>query len=283
LNEDDTELVMGIGSVLDRRHAADRLKIVLGTGYGGYEPLPKIDHSWVIHWVRGPRTAAVLKLHRSVGIGDPAMLLPFAAGALVPQASAMAKRQTGFMPHFESLRRGDWKEAARVAGVQLIDPRSDPHIVLREIADCRLLISEAMHGAIVADTLRVPWIAIEPQATIHRSKWHDWAGAVGLTIRFQVLPPSSLYEWVATGRLAGRQSIDMAIQRVAGPLQRIGARQLIDRAADALRRLACGSGQLSEPDALRQCQDRMMACLDHFRRHPRVAPDTNGSMGHPTA
>ena len=51
-----------------------------------------------------------------------------------------------------------------------------------------------MHGAIVADAMRVPWIALRPLASVHRLKWHDWAGALEVDVRFQALAASSLPE-----------------------------------------------------------------------------------------
>ena len=76
LDDDPAELFLGIGSVLDARHARDAVKLVAGAGYGGYAPLPVLDARWVIHWVRGPRTACQLGLAPAYGLGDPAMLLP---------------------------------------------------------------------------------------------------------------------------------------------------------------------------------------------------------------
>ena len=262
LDDDDAEIVLGIGSVLDRRHAPGRLKIVLGAGYGGYQPLPALDPSWVIHWVRGPRTAAMLGLDPALGLGDPCMLWPYAASARAahgdaPHGDAPCGGEVGFMPHFESLARGCWNEVAQAAGVRLIDPRTDPLDIIRAISGCRLLISEAMHGVILADTQRVPWIALEPLAAIHRAKWQDWAGALGLEIHFQAMPASSLYEWAATRRGADRRPARMAIRYFAAPLQSAGLLQRVERAATVLRRLAGLLGQLSAPAALSRCQERM--------------------------
>ena len=271
-DEQDAELVLGIGSVLDSRHDPTRFKIVLGAGYGGYERLPRIDHSWAIHWVRGPQTARQLGIDPALGLGDPAMLWPFAAATRnMPgdRPRSPVGGQVGFMPHFDSLDRGPWAEAAYAAGIHLIDPRSDPPQILAEIANCRLLISEAMHGAIVADTLRVPWIAVQPQAAIHRAKWQDWAGALGLRIRFQHLPPSSLYEWASVSRIASCRPVRKVMRHSAGALRRLGARRLMEGAAGALRRLVDGPGQLSELAALQRCQERMLARLEAARRDPR--------------
>lgn len=109
-DDDAGELFLGIGSVLDARHAPDTVKIVAGAGYGGYQPLPVLDASWVIHWVRGPRTARQLGLPASVGLGDPAMLLCHAGWDRTRGGATV-----GFMPHFESLARGAWWAAADAA------------------------------------------------------------------------------------------------------------------------------------------------------------------------
>jgi len=118
--------------------------------------------------VRGRRTAGLLGLPPTIGIGDPASLVPLAG--LTPRRES---RDIGFMPHFESAIRGAWSEVSAIAGVTLIDPRADPLAVIAAIGECRVFISEALHGIIVADALRVPWIAVRPLVPIHRPKWID--------------------------------------------------------------------------------------------------------------
>ena len=56
-DDDPAEQFLGIGLVLDARHNTGAVKLVAGAGYGGYEAPPRLDANWIIHWVRGPRTA----------------------------------------------------------------------------------------------------------------------------------------------------------------------------------------------------------------------------------
>src|SRR5580658_6455499 len=72
VEDNGADLFLGIGSVLDARHPADRRKIVAGAGFGGYETPASLDGSWDIYWVRGPRTARQFGLPAAFGLGDPA-------------------------------------------------------------------------------------------------------------------------------------------------------------------------------------------------------------------
>ena len=265
-DRDETTRFLGIGSILDRRHDTAALKLVAGSGYGGYEAPAGIDASWIVHWVRGPRTARLLGLPPALGIGDPGSLLPIAG--LAPPPGTRPPRDTGFMPHFESAIRGAWPEAAAEAGVTLIDPRDNPAKVIAAIAACQILISESLHGVIVADALRVPWIAIEPLAPIHRPKWIDWAETLDLSIAFRTLPPSTALERAHLTGLnrfhAGRRLLHRLDTRLAA----IARERYAGRAATALRRVATGTPQLSAPGALERGQTRMMDAIAALRRDP---------------
>jgi succinoglycan biosynthesis protein ExoV len=263
-DDDPSELFLGIGSVLDARHARDSVKLVAGAGYGGYQPLPVLDASWVIHWVRGPRPAGLLGLPADCGLGDPAMLLAHAGW---PRSSGGA--HVGFMPHFESAARGAWVAAAAVAGIELIDPRDDPVANIAAIGRCRVLISEAMHGVIVADALRVPWIAVLPLAHAHRAKWHDWADTLDLRIEFRGLAASSMLERLHASPLAALHCGRRLLAGADRPLRDVVRRRFIDRAARALTLAAAATPQLSTAAAVDRCQTRMLDRLEAVRRDPR--------------
>ena len=216
LDDDPAELFLGIGSVLDARHARDAVKLVAGAGYGGYAPLPVLDARWVIHWVRGPRTARQLGLDTAYGLGDPAMLLPQAGWGRVGGGDTVA-----FMPHFESAERGAWVEAAAAAGIELIDPRGDPAAIIAAIGRCRVLLSEAMHGAIVADALRVPWIAVQPLAPAASREMARLGRHAGPSRR--VSPAGAFVAAGAAACLAARRAAFRATACWTGSVQRLGA------------------------------------------------------------
>ena len=260
LDDRGPDLFLGIGSVLDARHARAARKIVAGAGYGGYEAPAALDGSWNIYWVRGPRTAAWLGLPVAFGLGDPASLLPL----LHPPTRPRSAGPIGFMPHFESLARGPWPMAAAAAGLALIDPRADTLDICTAIAGCRVLLSEALHGVIVADALRVPWVALQPIAAIHRMKWHDWGDAMQLTPRFQPLAACCLGEWADTGLSWLRPGPRRPLVAAAGRFTRSTGH--LERAAAALHRAARAAPQLSPATTLDRAQTRMLTRLRTLRQ-----------------
>jgi succinoglycan biosynthesis protein ExoV len=254
---------LGIGSVLDCRHPAEPLKIVAGSGYGGYEPKPALNHNWIVHWVRGPRTAAALDLPLSLGLGDPACLVSSVFGPADHERHGI-----GFMPHFESAGRGAWHRVAEMAGVTLIDPRDPPLKVLRAIGRCDCLLSEALHGVIVADALRVPWVAVRPMVPIHRPKWLDWADTLSLDLQFRSLPASAPTEWASNSFLRSWHHTRVLLSRQEHRLERFRSDRLVDRAAKALRSAAQAVPQLSADDALDRCQSRMLDAVEALQVDP---------------
>ena len=191
-DDDDSELFVGIGSILDARLPKSAKKYVFGSGYGGYNELVDVNgENWDIRFVRGPDTAKAVGAPEGSAISDSAILLRAIEGLPEPTGSV----GIALIPHFRSLRNGDWFDLSRRAGLTLIDPRSDVETVLSQIAGADLVVTEAMHGAIVADALRTPWLALEPKDVKHRMKWNDWAASLEIDLQAHKMPSLSLIDW----------------------------------------------------------------------------------------
>ena len=172
-------LFLGIGTILDRRVPVSPRTIVFGTGVRNPADLPVIDESWDIRFVRGPKSSSALGGCRA--ISDSAYCLRLLEWKKCPKV-----HRVSFVPWY--LNRGlEWAIACRQAGVKYIDPCRSVGEVIEDIRSSELVITEAMHGAIVADAFGVPWIRVKSRQ--HRWekegatewKWADWAESVGVS------------------------------------------------------------------------------------------------------
>ncbi len=109
------------------------------------------------------------------------------------------------MPHAKSARDGEnvWDLICKNINFGYIDPRWSREKILSGISQTEILLTEAMHGAIVADALRVPWIPIRTNTSILAFKWQDWCLSVGLNYQPQyVVIPQELYPMPLRVRLS---------------------------------------------------------------------------------
>ena len=262
LDEDENELFVGIGSLLLDHMPRQPRKYVVGSGYAGYTRPPDLhDGSWDVIFVRGPRTAAQLGLAPEKAISDGAVLL-----RALEWPAAVADGGVAFMPHYESLDRGFWEDACRQAGLSLIDPRDDVETVIAAIRGARMLITEAMHGAIVADAMRTPWVAALPINRHHHHKWSDWAESLSIDLRSHRLRPSSLME-LYVGLSGGRGKVEGRAGRISrSRLLRPANRILTQLAAERLGRLVTLEPQMSRDDRIEEATERALTAVDGFVR-----------------
>jgi succinoglycan biosynthesis protein ExoV len=202
VQESERLVLVGIGSILNEeklaRYSEDRRQVVVlgtGTSYG----LPPSNLSrWLIKAVRGPMTAALIG-HPEASVTDGAALLTSAPGLL---HTPVERRNVLFMPHHSSLSNGHWGEVAKLCGFDYASPQMTVAEILAKFAHAKLVVTEAMHGAIVADTLRIPWIPVAASPGIDEFKWRDWTRSLDLPFKPLLLPPSSGPEVVRHRRLA---------------------------------------------------------------------------------
>ncbi|MEO0455371.1 MAG: polysaccharide pyruvyl transferase family protein [Cyanobacteria bacterium P01_A01_bin.114] len=206
-DDDGSTLFVGTGTLLnslllERTKAAQRL-IIFSTGAGYEQPLQQIPSHWQIACVRGPLSAAVLALPTRSAIAD--------GGILVNRCFTPTGEKTseyGFIPHIHhaTYAAPDWKQICESLGIRYIDPRGPVEQVLESISQVKTLLAEAMHGAIVADALRVPWLPIITSPRILRFKWQDWCAAMELPYQPQVVSPLATYPRYGCGVRSGVRS-----------------------------------------------------------------------------
>jgi succinoglycan biosynthesis protein ExoV len=173
------EWFVGIGTLINHRLPLEPIKHVFGSGFG-YGRQPPIDDRWVFHAVRGYETARALRLPRDTVITDAAVLIRTVYRPPTTSTRRGLGFGFGFMPHCLSSRMYDWASVCAELGFRYIDARWDVNRVLHEMVQCEVVMCEAMHGAIVADSLRIPWIPISCYEYISAFKWRDWLSTLEL-------------------------------------------------------------------------------------------------------
>ncbi|MGP1992282.1 polysaccharide pyruvyl transferase family protein [Zobellia laminariae] len=184
---------LGIGSILTSENPhfediKDKRKIVFGTGIRPSSTYNEfsLDKTWSVKFLRGPLSSGYLG-NKHEYISDAAYAVRQLA-AFSDIQNTKKKYEISIMPYFHSVQYFDWEKIAKKLGYHLISPYSEGGVehTLREIAASKYLITEAMHGAILADILRVPWhrfVLTTPYTEGERIsdfKWNDWMGSIDI-------------------------------------------------------------------------------------------------------
>ncbi len=258
-DEEDHAIFLGIGSIIFDFFPSDKKKIVFGAGYGGYTPFPVIDKNWKFYFVRGKLTAKASGISESLGIGDAAILLR----SCIKQK--MEKRhKVSFMPHWGSTFEGNWELACRLASINYIDPCAPVDAVLEQILASELVITEALHGAIVSDALRVPWIPVRPFSDAHSMKWFDWASALDIDLKPVRIDSSSLLESVVLFFEKHNPSLADKFRRRGRFLLNVAPQAFAQRAAEKLVTISHEAPSLSADISIERSHDRMLSKIDEL-------------------
>ncbi|RZM76530.1 polysaccharide pyruvyl transferase family protein [Leptolyngbya iicbica] len=179
LDEDDSQVFIGIGTLLNynlpknTRKARFRIVFGSGVGYGNY--VPELDDTYHVYCVRGPLSAQKLGIPDQLAVVDSAFLIR----KLYDFGKRKKRYRCSFMPHFQNSCES-WRAICQHLGWGYIDPAAPLEEVMVKIDETEILLTEAMHGAIVADAFRVAWLPIVTTPNILAFKWHDWCQSIGV-------------------------------------------------------------------------------------------------------
>jgi succinoglycan biosynthesis protein ExoV len=258
-DDDARELFLGVGTLLSDRVPEAERYVVIGSG-AGYYGKPHIDRRWQIHAVRGPLTAGMLQLPARFAITDPAMLVRAFYPSFEPVGVLMG--QFSFMPHWMTAGP-EWEEICQELDFDYIDPSAGVDAVIEGISRAGVLITEAMHGAIVADAFGVPWIAVHSRFGDYSDfKWRDWCASVGLVYRsIPVVRP-----FVHPGRWGKSAPLwRRAVKTMLTPARQEMVRRSLQKASRA-------QPLLSSRDALDICEQRLWEQIESFGSRQGVLP-----------
>ena len=262
LDDNRDELFVGIGTLLNHRLPAEPVKHVFGSGVG-YGRTPIVDKTWIVHAVRGPLSADALGLRSSKAITDAAVLI-----RLVAPTIPKKRHRCGLVVTGHSLAQYDWASVCAQAGISFISCHWDVGRVLQAMGECEMLLCEAMHGAIVADALRIPWVPVSLYGKLLDFKWKDWLGSLQMEYRPEYLTPiyapdpGSLKSRLKTEtkRLLSQFGYKPASWTPTRP-RATGAREL-DQVLTQLQPLSRSTGTLSNDSLLDRHVERFSALLE---------------------
>lgn len=179
--ESSSKCVVGIGTLLNNSmldHIKDYKEVIVftsGVGYGDITEL--LNHKKIVYAaVRGPLSAEKLKLNKDLAITDGAILL-----SQEFKDKKTIKFNYTFIPHINT----HWssghamKDICESLNINYLPPNADLFDFMKVVRQSELVITEAMHGAILADSLRTPWIPIRILNALE-FKWQDWATSMSI-------------------------------------------------------------------------------------------------------
>ena len=272
IRPDSPSSLVGIGTILNSTLPAGP-KLIVGSGVG-YGAAPVMDDFMQVHFVRGPGTAAALGVPPSMAITDPAYL---ATQFLPPRGNGSGG--TILLPHHVSARNADWRHVARRAGIGYVDPTASALQVIDSIRNARLVITSAMHGAILADAFRVPWVRVAEYRHLNEFKWKDWGDSVGVSSTSRALPTlhddsadamwPSMMRRIRVWRRHGRPYRDVSV--TSGTMR--SSAVAVDEAVSTLRQLndvSCGT--LSSNAMMRGRMEQLRDAFDRLSPASRSWP-----------
>jgi succinoglycan biosynthesis protein ExoV len=266
LDDDGRVGFYGIGTLLHRGLPAGQIKVIFGAG-AGYRRTPRIDGTWRIYCLRGPLTARALGADEKLAVTDPAYLI-----AAQARAGAAKNVPVSFMPHYSTARLADWRAICNRAKIAYIAPTASVDAVLDSIGRSEVLLTEALHGAVAADALGVPWIPVRLSHRLLDFKWLDWCHSLRLDYDPAELPP--VVETDIPLGLRSERTIKRAFSRIGlgkDKWRRLPVRRSTpEEIAETVRRLSRLPREkrphLSSESLRRELTDRLLAKLDELRK-----------------
>lgn len=167
-----------IGSILNNRYV-NKNTVVWGSGIQDAN-IKLTNKPKKVLAVRGPLTRKYL-LDQGIKCpeiyGDPSVLLPY-----FYKPNVTKKYKIGLIPHWESLDSPVVKEICKDKSIHLIKMKGYNHWtdIINEILSCEYIVSESLHGLIVAESYDIPNLWCNITLNKYDVKFHDFFQSIGV-------------------------------------------------------------------------------------------------------
>lgn len=265
-DENEATAFVGIGTLLNnllpQRLPNARKIAVFSSGFGYETASTVVDDAWKIYCLRGPLSAQKLDVPAKLAVADGAILI---RRIFKPKGKAY---RFAYMPHIHHALYGGttWDSICEQIGFKYIAPYWPIEQVLSAISQTEILLTEAMHGAIVADALRVPWIPIRTSARVLTFKWQDWCSSINLEYQpIYVTPLTSSYPRIQSSIPVARHWLNWLKQDKLRSLTRIGGDELKLMATQLDRVAKTASPNLSDDNRIEKLTVELEQRLYQFK------------------
>lgn len=186
--------MLAVGSLLGRfllhnfviKSLLRRPVLVWGTGYvefGQRKYMNFLSRRMHIFAVRGEKTLQKMRTVHGVKfigtpvLGDPGLL----SRELIDSSKISKKYDLGIIPHYQD-KDSPLLARIKVKNSKILDIQQSPIDFLHDLAECRAIISSALHGIIASDSLGIPNIRMICGDKIHGGDWKydDYYSAFGV-------------------------------------------------------------------------------------------------------
>jgi succinoglycan biosynthesis protein ExoV len=174
------------------------------------------------------------------------------------------------MPHHQSMPKADWASLCERVGFHCIDARKSVETVVRELQETELLLTESMHGAIVADALRVPWVPVRLYPRFTLFKWQDWTQSMQLPLKIYDVQPVYARSPAISKRLTNTAKRSLAAIRIGNENwsrleTRSSTEQETSESLETLERIAREvSGTLSSEVVSKELENTLLEKLNQL-------------------
>lgn len=267
LNDSPDDIFVGIGTLINHKLPKAPNKHIFGSGVG-YGDIPVIDGKFNFHAVRGHHSALKLGLSTDKVITDSAILV----SKLYSADRNVKKWRFGFMTTGETEQYFNWQKICDGIGIRHISCHLPVMDALDQISSCEIMLCEAMHGAIVADSLDIPWIPVRCNENISEFKWGDWLSSVDMTYRPYDIPKLFSGERLGFSKYLKNSVKNMLFKNNiwkddwSKPLPFNSSQQEIDIASEMLRKIISLNPQLSSAVTRKLHLEKYLYLIDGLNR-----------------
>jgi len=258
-----SDRLLFIGTTIGRKAPAGCREIIVGAGAGYQKGSYSLDRRKVF-CVRGPATCDILGIDRDHAAIDPAILV----NRFFPAERSPAI----FMPHHQSHAMAErvLRDACAGAGLQYVSPLDPAEKIVKKIGGADRVVTEALHGAVVAESFGVPWIPVVFGSKILIGKWDDFCASIG--VEYQPAEINTNIAFDGSPRISDR--IKYAAYRVGLgkpkykylPIRRV-SKSALSALEDDLRRLATRDSSIahSNKQVKSVSLDRLDRAVESFK------------------